>query len=46
MWFWSENHVLCFHVAQYLAGDAFPDDVFPNTGKTGASRPRSGDASG
>ena len=36
MWFWSENHVLCFHVAQYLAGDTFPADVFPNSGKTGA----------
>ena len=36
MWFWSENHVLCFHVAQYLAGDAFPGEVFPNSGRTGA----------
>ena len=24
MWFWSENHALCFHAAQYLAGQAFP----------------------
>lgn len=23
MWFWSENHCLCFHVAQYLAGQNF-----------------------
>jgi len=37
MWFWSENHVLCFHVAQYLAGDTFADTVFPNSGKTGAA---------
>ncbi|TQS70913.1 hypothetical protein ERN12_13810 [Rhodobacteraceae bacterium] len=36
MWFWSENHVLCFHVAQYLAGDTFPEEIFPNSGKTGA----------
>jgi hypothetical protein len=35
MWYWSENHVLCFHIAQYLAGDLFPNDVFPNSGKTG-----------
>ena len=37
MWFWSENHVLCFHVAQYLAGTLFPAEVFPNSGKTGAA---------
>ena len=24
MWFWSENHVLCFHVSQLLAGQCFP----------------------
>ena len=35
MWFWSENHVLCFHTAQYLAGKLFPDEVFPNSGRTG-----------
>lgn len=35
MWFWSENHVLCFHVAQYLAGSLFEDEIFPNSGKTG-----------
>lgn len=36
MWFWSENHVLCFHAAQLVAGRLFPDAVFPNSGKTGA----------
>lgn len=36
MWFWSENHVLCFHVSEYIAGGLFPDDVFPNSGLTGA----------
>jgi len=36
MWYWSENHVLCFHIAQYLAGGIFPDAVFANSGKTGA----------
>jgi hypothetical protein len=35
MWFWSENHALCFHAAQYLAGQAFPDDVLANSGRTG-----------
>lgn len=35
MWFWSENHVLCFHVAQHVAGRLFPDAVFTNSGRTG-----------
>ena len=35
MWFWSENHVLCFHTAQLIAGTLFPDDIFPSHGKTG-----------
>ena len=36
MWFWSENHAFCFHVAQFLAGDSFAQETFPNSGKTGA----------
>jgi hypothetical protein len=35
MWFWSENHVLCFHTAQLIAGRLFPGDTFPNSVKTG-----------
>jgi hypothetical protein len=35
MWFWSENHALCFHAAQYLAGQMFPDDVFANSSRNG-----------
>jgi hypothetical protein len=35
MWFWSENHVLCFHVSEYLAGGLFPDATFTNSGLTG-----------
>lgn len=35
MWFWSENHVLCFHVAQHLAGQMMPSAVFGNSGKFG-----------
>ncbi|WP_179945017.1 hypothetical protein [Martelella endophytica] len=36
MWFWSENHVLCFHVSALIAGRLFSDAVFPNAGLTGA----------
>ena len=35
MWFWSENHALCFHAAQRIAGDLFPDGVFTASGRTG-----------
>lgn len=38
MWFWSENHVLCFHIAQFLAGQMFPDAVFGNSRKSGADQ--------
>ncbi|QFI69134.1 hypothetical protein [Sinorhizobium alkalisoli] len=35
MWFWSENHVLCFHVSQLLAGECLPDALFTASGRTG-----------
>lgn len=35
MWFWSENHALCFHTAQYLAGQMFPDALFTASGRRG-----------
>ncbi|MBC2775080.1 hypothetical protein H6M51_19660 [Rhizobium sp. AQ_MP] len=35
MWFWSENHVLCFHVSQYLAGRLFPGQRFECSGRMG-----------
>lgn len=35
MWFWSENHVLCFHVAELIACRLFPDSLFPNGGRYG-----------
>lgn len=35
MWFWSENHVLCFHTSQLLAGDYLPDAIFSASGRTG-----------
>ncbi len=44
MWFWSENHVLCFHAAQYLAGRLYPDEVFANSGKTGTEQEKEGRA--
>jgi hypothetical protein len=35
-YYWSENHRLLFHATEYLAGQAFPNDVFPSDGNTGA----------
>lgn len=35
MWFWSENHALCFHTAQYLSGQFFPDERFIASGRYG-----------
>ncbi|MNH97656.1 hypothetical protein D3C73_503610 [compost metagenome] len=35
MWFWSENHVLCFHTSQLLAGAYLPDAMFTASGRTG-----------
>lgn len=38
MWFWSENHVLCFHTAQLVAGHLLPEAVFSASGRTGAQQ--------
>ncbi|WP_375449832.1 hypothetical protein [uncultured Devosia sp.] len=38
MWFWSENHALCFHVSQLLAGGLYPEAVFSASGRTGAEQ--------
>ncbi|MFA7045584.1 MAG: hypothetical protein WC172_04890, partial [Candidatus Izemoplasmatales bacterium] len=35
MCFWSENHQIIFHTAEYLAGHLFPDDSFSNDNITG-----------
>lgn len=35
MWFFSENHALCFHTAQILAGELYPEEIFTNSGFTG-----------
>ena len=36
MCFWSENHQILFATAEYLAGQRWPDEIFTNSGKTGA----------
>ena len=35
-WYWSENHQILFHVIEYLAGQAFPDETFTNDGRSGS----------
>lgn len=40
MWFWSENHALCFHVSQLLAAKNFPDELFSASGRTGRGQGR------
>lgn len=35
MCYWSENHQLLFAVAEYIAGQEWPDEVFTNNGMTG-----------
>jgi len=36
MCFWSENHQILFAASEYLLGQRYPDEVFPNSGLTGA----------
>lgn len=36
MCFWSENHQILFATSEYLIGQIYPDEVFPNSGLTGA----------
>jgi hypothetical protein len=35
-WYWSENHRLIFHTVEYLAGQAWPTEVFQNDGRLGS----------
>ena len=35
MWWFSENHALLFHIAQYLAGHLFPEEIFTVSGRRG-----------
>lgn len=44
MWFWSENHALCFHTAQYLAGQCFPEARFIASGRYGREQQAIGKA--
>lgn len=32
---WTENHEILFHTAELLAGQLYPDKIFPNSGITG-----------
>lgn len=36
MCFWSENHQIMFHSDEYLAGQLFQNEIFPNVGKNGS----------
>jgi len=36
MIFWTENHMILFHTAELLAGQLFPDLIFPNSGWNGS----------
>lgn len=38
MWFWSENHAMCFHACQHLAGQLFPYETFALSGRTGTEQ--------
>lgn len=38
MCFFSENHALCFHASQFMAGKLYPNDVFTRSGRTGAQQ--------
>lgn len=34
-YYWTENHQVIYHTIEYLAGQRYPDQVFPSDGKTG-----------
>lgn len=36
MCYWSENHQILFATSEYLIGQMYPDEIFPNSGMTGA----------
>lgn len=38
MWMRSENHSLLFHGCQLIAGRLFPNELFTNSGRTGAEQ--------
>ena len=44
MCYWSENHQILFAVAEYLAGQAWPDKIFTNDGAPGRAHMERGRA--
>lgn len=38
MCFFSENHALCFHASQLMAGKLYPDEIFVRSGRTGVQQ--------
>lgn len=44
MCYWSENHQVLFATCEYLAGQLFPDHIFPNLGVNGRRRRERGRA--
>ena len=44
MCYFTENHQLVWHTAETLAGEAFPDETFGNTGWTGTRHAEHGQA--
>ena len=42
--YFTENHQILYHSAEYLAGQMFPDAVFPNNGMTGREHRAHGEA--
>ncbi len=42
MCYWSENHQILFHSNEYLAGNLYPDEVFPNAKMTGKDHVKKG----
>ncbi len=42
MWYFSENHAFLFHISQYLWGYQYPEDIFTESGRTGAEQMKYG----
>ncbi len=42
MWYFSENHALLFHTAQYLSGQLYPNEIFKVSNRTGKEQNKIG----
>ena len=42
--YFTENHQILYHSAEYLAGQLLPDEIFPNNGMTGREHRAHGEA--